>query len=111
MESIRLSFTPKKSFSCPEIVIIKDSYIDFVRQNDIHSLDCTHQAEEQWVQEVIAHRGKTNRNRDCTPGYYNFEGADNRRQDGNYNGTMKQYLGHMSEIRENMADHFVCTHR
>ena len=85
--------------------------IDFVRQNDIHSLDCTHQAEEQWVQEVIAHRGKTNRNRDCTPGYYNFEGADNRRQDGNYNGTMKQYLGHMSEIRENMADHFVFTHR
>ncbi|MBM45824.1 MAG: monooxygenase, partial [Acidimicrobiaceae bacterium] len=65
--------------------------IDFVRQNQIHSLDCTYDAEERWVQEVIAHRGKTSRNRDCTPGYYNFEGAENRRQDGNYNGTMKQY--------------------
>ena len=38
------------------------------------------------MQEVIAHRGKTNRNADCTPGYYNFEGEFNRRQDGNYNG-------------------------
>ena len=32
------------------------------------------------------HRGKTSRNADCTPGYYNFEGEFNRRQDGNYNG-------------------------
>ena len=85
--------------------------IDFVRQNEIHSLDCTYDAEERWVQEVIAHRGKTSRNRDCTPGYYNFEGAENRRQDGNYNGTMKQYLDHMSEIRDKMSEHFAFTHR
>ena len=85
--------------------------IDFVRQNQIHSLDCTYDAEERWVQEVIAHRGKTSRNRDCTPGYYNFEGAENRRQDGNYNGTMKQYLDHMSEIRDKMSEHFAFTHR
>ena len=85
--------------------------IDFVRHNGIHSLDCDTDAEEWWVQEVIAHRGKTSRNQDCTPGYYNFEGAENRRQDGNYNGTMKQYLGHMSHIRDNMADHFVFTQR
>ena len=38
------------------------------------------------MQEVIEHRGKTNRNAECTPGYYNFEGEFNRRQDGNYNG-------------------------
>tara|TARA_B100002052_G_scaffold3599_1_gene3208 strand:+ start:3252 stop:5024 length:1773 start_codon:yes stop_codon:yes gene_type:complete len=85
--------------------------IDFVRQNQIHSLDCTYDAEERWVQEVIAHRGKTSRNRDCTPGYYNFEGAENRRQDGNYNGTMKQYLDHMSEIRDKMSEHFAFTER
>ena len=85
--------------------------IDFVRQNQIHSLDCTYDAEERWVQEVIAHRGKTSRNRDCTPGYYNFEGAENRRQDGNYNGTMKQYLDNMSEIRDSMSEHFAFTHR
>lgn len=85
--------------------------IDFVRQNQIHSLDCTYDAEERWVQEVIAHRGKTSRNRDCTPGYYNFEGAENRRQDGNYNGTMKQYLDHMSAIRDKMSEHFAFTHR
>tara|TARA_B100000953_G_scaffold15609_1_gene13738 strand:- start:224 stop:2005 length:1782 start_codon:yes stop_codon:yes gene_type:complete len=85
--------------------------IDFTRRNEIHSLDCTIDAEEWWVQEVISHRGKTSRNKDCTPGYYNFEGAENRRQDGNYNGTMKQYLGHMSHIRDNMSDHFVFTQR
>ena len=48
--------------------------IDFARKNAIHSLDCTNEAEEAWVQEVISHRGKTTRNRDCTPGYYNNEG-------------------------------------
>ena len=82
-----------------------------MRHNGIHTLDFNTDAEEWWVQEVIAHRGKTSRNQDCTPGYYNFEGAENRRQDGNYNGTMKQYLGHMSHIRDNMADHFVFTQR
>ena len=55
-----------------------------------------HDAEEWWVQEVIAHRGKTNRNAECTPGYYNFEGEFNRRQDGNYNGGFPKYIDHMS---------------
>ena len=63
------------------------------------------------MQQVIEHLGTTSRNKDCTPGYYNFEGADNRRQDGNYNGTMKEYLDHMSDIRSNMADNFVFTRR
>jgi cation diffusion facilitator CzcD-associated flavoprotein CzcO len=85
--------------------------IDFVRKAEIHSLDCNEKAEEWWVQQVIEHRGTTSRNKDCTPGYYNFEGADNRRQDGNYNGTMKEYLDHMSDIRSNMADNFVFTRR
>jgi len=49
-------------------------------------IDVSPESEEWWVQEVIAHRGKTTRNQDCTPGYYNFEGEFNRRQDGNYNG-------------------------
>ena len=66
-------------------------------------------AEEWWVQEVIAHRGKTNRNRDCTPGYYNFEGEFNRRQDGNYNGTFKQYVEHMNDVRARMEDNFAFT--
>ena len=52
------------------------------------------------MQEVIAHRGKTNRNAECTPGYYNFEGEFNRRQDGNYNGGFPAYIGHMSAVRE-----------
>ena len=28
---------------------------------------------------------------ECTPGYYNFEGESNRRQDGNYNGGFPKY--------------------
>jgi len=80
--------------------------IDWVRQRGLTTLDPTEEAEEWWVQEVIAHRGKTSRNYDCTPGYYNFEGESNRRQDGNYNGGFRQYWLHQGEVRERMEESF-----
>ena len=80
--------------------------IDYVRQHGYNSMDPTYEAEEWWVQEVIKHRGKTNRNQECTPGYYNFEGEENRRQDGNYNGGFRQYFTHQGEVREKMAENF-----
>ena len=58
------------------------------------------------MQEVIAHRGKTNRNPECTPGYYNFEGEFNRRQDGNYNGGFPKYYAHLGGVREEIERHF-----
>lgn len=64
-------------------------------------------AEEWWVQEVIANRGKTLPNEDCTPGYYNVEGQHQRRQDGNYNGRFKQYFIHMENVRQKMEENFV----
>jgi len=86
--------------------------IAYVRDNGFHTIDPTAAAEQWWVQQVIEHRGKTNRNKDCTPGYYNFEGQFNRRQDGNYNAGILTYVEHMSEIRENkMEDTFVFTTR
>ena len=85
--------------------------IDYVRQKGYHTMDPTDEAEEWWVQEVIKHRGKTSRNQDCTPGYYNFEGEENRRQDGNYNGGFKQYFTHQGEVREKMAENFIFTAR
>jgi cation diffusion facilitator CzcD-associated flavoprotein CzcO len=81
--------------------------IDHMRRNGLDTIDCTEAAEEWWVQEVIAHRGKTSRNRDCTPGYYNFEGEFNRRQDGNYNGSFKRYIEHMDRVRDAMEDNFI----
>ncbi len=83
--------------------------IDYVRRNGHQSIDPTPEAEEWWVQEVIKHRGKTSRNRDCTPGYYNFEGEFNRRQDGNYNGGFHRYVHFMREARQKMDEHFVFT--
>ena len=80
--------------------------IDWVRQHGFATIDPTQHAEEWWVQEVIAHRGKTSRNQDCTPGYYNFEGESNRRQDGNYNGGFRQYWQHQGEVREQMEQSF-----
>jgi cyclohexanone monooxygenase len=80
--------------------------IGYVRDNGLNSLDPTDEAEEWWVQEVIKHRGKTSRNQDCTPGYYNFEGEDNRRQDGNYNGGFKTYFNHQGEVREKITELF-----
>jgi cyclohexanone monooxygenase len=83
--------------------------IDYVRRHGYQSIDPTPEAEEWWVQEVIKYRGKTTRNRDCTPGYYNFEGEFQRRQDGNYNGGFHRYVGHMSEARDKMDEYFVFT--
>ncbi|HEX4906421.1 MAG TPA: NAD(P)/FAD-dependent oxidoreductase [Acidimicrobiales bacterium] len=80
--------------------------IDHVRTNGYRTIDATPEAEEWWVQEVIAHRGKTSRNAECTPGYYNFEGESNRRQDGNYNGGFPKYVAHMADVRARFEDHF-----
>lgn len=83
--------------------------IQHVRDHDYDTIDVTHEAEEWWVQEVIAHRGKTSRNAECTPGYYNFEGQDNRRQDGNYNGGFPAYIDHIGDIEADMDSRFVFT--
>jgi cation diffusion facilitator CzcD-associated flavoprotein CzcO len=80
--------------------------IKYARDHDHATIDVTHDAEEWWVQEVIAHRGKTSRNSECTPGYYNFEGEFNRRQDGNYNGGFQQYFEHMKSIRDELPKYF-----
>ena len=77
-----------------------------MRRNGFRTLDCTAEAEEWWVQEVISHRGKTNRNAECTPGYYNFEGESNRRQDGNYNGGFPAYGRHLDTVRTGIAEYF-----
>ncbi len=83
--------------------------IDYTRRHGYQTIDATPQAEEWWVQECIKHRGKTSRNHDCTPGYYNFEGEFNRRQDGNYNGGFNRYCTHMEEVRAKMEGHFIFT--
>jgi cation diffusion facilitator CzcD-associated flavoprotein CzcO len=81
--------------------------IALARERGAAEIDVSPDTEEWWVQEVIAHRGKTSRNTDCTPGYYNFEGEFNRRQDGNYNGGFLQYYNHMHAIREELEKHFL----
>jgi cyclohexanone monooxygenase len=80
--------------------------IDYTRRQGHQTIDVTPEAEEWWVQEVIEHRGKTSRNQDCTPGYYNFEGEFQRRQDGNYNGGFNAYCNHMEEVRGKMGQSF-----
>jgi len=81
--------------------------IALARARGANEIDVSPETEEWWVQEVIAHRGKTSRNADCTPGYYNFDGEFNRRQDGNYNGGFAQYYEHMQAIRGDLEKHFV----
>jgi hypothetical protein len=81
--------------------------IAYAREHDHNTIEPTAASEEWWVQEVISHRGKTKRNEECTPGYYNFEGESNRRQDGNYNGGFLQYFNHMAEVRSKMQNSFI----
>jgi cyclohexanone monooxygenase len=83
--------------------------IDYARRHGYQTIDVSPEAEERWVQEVIEHRGKTTRNQDCTPGYYNFEGEYQRRQDGNYNGGFTAYCDHMEAAKQKMEQQFVFT--
>src|SRR4029078_3793622 len=85
--------------------------IAYTRAQGYRTIDVTPEAEEWWVQEVIAHRGKTTRNQECTPGYYNFEGQENRRQDGNYNGGFPAYIDHGGNVEAAIDQHFVSTGR
>ena len=80
--------------------------IAHTRENGFDMIEPHEEAEQWWVQEVINHRGKTTRNEDCTPGYYNFEGESQRRQDGNYNGGITRYLDHMESSRADMTKHY-----
>ena len=80
--------------------------INYVRNNGFDTIDPTEETEEWWVQEVINNRGKTSRNEECTPGYYNFEGESQRRQDGNYNGGIRKYWAHMEDLRAKMSEAF-----
>jgi cation diffusion facilitator CzcD-associated flavoprotein CzcO len=80
--------------------------IRHTREAGRREIDVTAASEEWWVQEVITHRGKTSRNSDCTPGYYNFEGEFNRRQDGNYNGGFKAYFDHLTAARGDIGRYF-----
>ncbi len=80
--------------------------IDYTRKHGYATLEVTPEAEDWWVQEVIKFRGKTSRNQDCTPGYYNFEGEFNRRQDGTYNGGFYTYVAHTKVVQEKMDKYF-----
>ena len=102
-------------FNFTDIIEAQGKYIaaciDYVRRHGYESLDATPKAEEWWVQEVIEHRGKTSFNQECTPGYYNFEGEFQRRQDGNYNGGFFQYCNHLQEVSARMDAHFAFTNK
>ncbi len=80
--------------------------IAYTREHGYDTIDPKVETEDWWVDQVIEHRGKTTRNQDCTPGYYNFEGEHQRRQDGNYNGGITKYLNHMEETRQDLPAHF-----
>jgi cation diffusion facilitator CzcD-associated flavoprotein CzcO len=80
--------------------------IKYARENGYTTIDAKPDTEKWWVGEVIKYRGTTSRNQECTPGYYNFEGESNRREDGNYNGGMYQYVEHLNESKGKFREYF-----
>ena len=74
----------------------------------IHSLDCTGSRRGMGSRSYFPQEDDSKSG--LHTGYYNFEGAENRRQDGNTRN-MKDYLTHMSSIREHMSDNFLFTRR
>ena len=80
--------------------------VQYTRENGHKTIDPTYDTEQWWVDEVISNRARTNRNKECTPGYYNFEGEDQRKQDGNYNGSFLQYYEHMQSLKADLPKYF-----
>jgi len=80
--------------------------IQYTRDHGYDTIDARTDVEDWWVSEVIKYRGTTNRNKECTPGYYNFEGEENRREDGNYNGGMWQYCEHIKSVKDDYGKFF-----
>lgn len=80
--------------------------IKYTREHGYKTIDPTYDTEQWWVDEVIKNRARTNRNKACTPGYYNFEGEDQRKQDGNYNGSFLQYYEHMQTLKADLPTYF-----
>ena len=111
--SKRSGFQISTLFNLTDVLQVQGDHIarciDYARSHGYQAMDATAEAEEWWVQEVIANRGKTSRNADCTPGYYNFEGEPPRRQDGNYNGSFPQYIAHVSGVFEQVEQNFTFT--
>ena len=64
--------------------------VRYMRERGHALIDAVPDTEEWWVNEVIRNRARTNRNKECTPGCYNVEGEDQRKRDGNYNGSFLQ---------------------
>ena len=69
-------------------------------------MDVTEASEDWWVQQVVANRGESSYAANCTPGYYNFEGQEQRHQDGNFNGGVLAYYEHMNSVGDSLLDHF-----
>jgi cyclohexanone monooxygenase len=69
-------------------------------------VDVKADSEEWWVQQVIANRAKSSYAADCTPGYYNFEGQEQRPQDGNFNGGVIKYYDSVNAVGDALEDHF-----
>jgi hypothetical protein len=80
--------------------------IDYVPKRNYTRIDAAPVTEQWWVDEVIRNRARTNRNKECTPGFHNFEGEDQRKQDGICNGTFLQYFEHLGRVRQDMEAHF-----
>ena len=80
--------------------------IRFLREHGLRRMDVTEQAEADWVAEVVARRGRTNFNENCTPGYYNHEGEKGHRQDGIYTGGFPRYHQWMRATEEQPEKYF-----
>jgi cation diffusion facilitator CzcD-associated flavoprotein CzcO len=80
--------------------------VKFVQETGYSSIEPMAETEEWWVGEVVKNRARTNRNKECTPGYYNFEGEEQRKQDGNYMGRFQQYCDDMSKVSADRKSYF-----
>jgi hypothetical protein len=98
------------AFNLTDVLQMQGDYIaaciKHVTGQGFRVMEVTEQAEADWVQEVISKRGRTEFSRNCTPGYYNFEGEEGHRQDGIYTGALWEYREWMKDSEVHPEKYF-----
>jgi cyclohexanone monooxygenase len=98
------------AFNLTDVLQMQGDYIaaciKHVTRQNFRVMEVTEQAEADWVREVISKRGRTEFSRNCTPGYYNFEGEEGHRQDGIYTGALWEYREWMKDSEVHPEKYF-----
>jgi len=96
------------SANIPHVLDVQSRHVSYIiahaRQHEVQTLDVTEEAENEWVDKVIAaSAANIGFLESCTPGYYNNEGQPNGeliRRNGSYAPGIMAFARHLDEWKD-----------